>query len=525
MATNNPTRPTEVHINEKNVQSLVNLFEQAYGEIVKDILSQPDYSSARRISLLNQIDARLAKLGVDTSAKLGEYMPELYESGMSDAVAQLREIRARVVDDGFSLIHQDAILALIDDTQRSFAESMTGFKRGVQRLLTQAVKDQISQNLALGTLRGDSLRKIKQNLVGIIETDGIPALIDRSGRSWSLDRYAEMLIRTKFVEARNRGLANRVAENGYDLVQVPSHGSKHYECRIWEGKMLSINGLTPGFPTVMDAQVAGLFHPNCQHAINVIDPELAAQTEYYDAATKSYKKGVEDPEIRKALGLPALSDTNSAPLVTIPKSITLTAGKNSATFELNEQEAELLDRGMVEFAVDNKKSALGYFQATYSRSTLKASYAIKINLNSLAKQNLGIEKTVYHEIGHAIDSLRFNPNDPRSLITTGSDSEKFKAFKEAYIAERKAIVLERMKESWKNKYSDDILLKLLQGEEARVPTSDGKEVGISLTRSRVKYLNSPSEVFADAYAQFRTQPEKMKEYAPKMYKFYEEIFL
>lgn len=296
--------PKEVPLNEANIQSLVGLFERAYGEIVSDILSQPDYSTARRVALLNQVEAKLAQLGVDASEKLGEYLPELYESGMDDAVAQLEAVRASVsVDDGFSLIHQDSVLALIDDTQRAFAESMTGFKRGVQRLLSQAVKDELSQQLALGVLRGAALRKIKQNIAGIIETDGIPALIDRAGRSWSLDRYAEMLIRTKFVEARNRGLSNRVAENGYDLVQVSSHGSTHQECRVWEGRILSINGLTRGYPTVMDAQLAGLFHPNCEHAINVIDISIASQTNYYDKQLKKYVTGINDVEIRRALGL------------------------------------------------------------------------------------------------------------------------------------------------------------------------------------------------------------------------------
>jgi hypothetical protein len=38
--------------------------------------------------------------------------------------------------------------------------------------------------------------------------------------------------------------------------------------------------------------VDGLFHPNCQHTINAIDPELARETYGWNAFTGQYEKGV-----------------------------------------------------------------------------------------------------------------------------------------------------------------------------------------------------------------------------------------
>ena len=136
-------------------------------------------------------------------------------------------------------------------------------------------------------ISGAALSEVKKEIKGQLLEQGMAALVDRGGHSWSLDRYAEMLYRTKAVEARNRGIANRLVENGYDLVQVSSNGDACDACAEWEGKILSSTGATKGYPTVMEAEAAGLFHPNCKHAINVLVPSLARKTSAYDPETET----------------------------------------------------------------------------------------------------------------------------------------------------------------------------------------------------------------------------------------------
>jgi hypothetical protein len=90
-----------------------------------------------------------------------------------------------------------------------------------------------------------------------------------------------MLFRTKVVEARNRGMVNRMAENGYDLVQVTAHAGTCPICAPWEGKILSISGQSKEYDSVAEAEADGLFHPNCRHAINTLVPSLAKKTNAY----------------------------------------------------------------------------------------------------------------------------------------------------------------------------------------------------------------------------------------------------
>jgi hypothetical protein len=142
--------------------------------------------------------------------------------------------------------------------------------------------------MAEGITKGSALREVKNMVKSVLSEYGLDSLIDKAGRSWSLDRYTEMLIRTKTVEARNRGLINRVLENGYDLVQVSDHMGECDLCRPWEGRILSLTGQTKGYPTLAEAESQGLFHPNCRHAINTLHRELAEKTKAYDIYSGKY---------------------------------------------------------------------------------------------------------------------------------------------------------------------------------------------------------------------------------------------
>lgn len=274
--------PKEVQLDEGNIRRLAALYKKAYQQIESELEGATSFGSANRRQILAQIKANLTSLGVNVNDIIDSDLSSSYEAGADDAVKQLKNIGAPIkVESGFNKIHQEAIAALVDDTQTAFGESMQGVSRSASNLLGKGVRDQITEQMAIGKVGGEALRTIKNNVVGQFRTEGLDALIDKGGRGWSLDRYSEMLIRTKSVEARNRGMVNRMAQNGYDLVQVSAHGADD-DCGDWEGEILSISGDTAGYPTVADAEAGGLFHPNCKHALNAVVPELAALTEAYN---------------------------------------------------------------------------------------------------------------------------------------------------------------------------------------------------------------------------------------------------
>lgn len=286
--------PENVQIAEENLKKITAFFQESYKRIIKEIETATDFGIANRKAILKEIDSTLLELSDKMQNFIDDDLPTYYKSGAEDAVSQLKNIGADIkVTTGFNKLHKEAIVALVDDTVRSYNEAITGVKRSADLLLGRSFREMVTNEIAFGQVTGESLARMRRNIKGILKEQGLSAITDKSGKKWQLDSYAEMLYRTKTVEARNIGLTNRLAENGYDLAQVSAHVTSCDLCAPWQGKIISITGKTKGYPTLADAQKEGLFHPNCRHAINVLIPSLASKTKAYDIETKKYTKKVE----------------------------------------------------------------------------------------------------------------------------------------------------------------------------------------------------------------------------------------
>lgn len=184
------------------------------------------------------------------------------------------------------------ISALVDDASKSFGDALTLVGRNVRSITTQAFQREIRARIAEGVVTAETRKQIVAGVKQQLRDRGLTALVDRGGKNWTLDRYADMLARTKLREARNTGLGSKMLENGQDLVQVSINGSDHEACADWEGKILSMTGKTDGFDTVDQATSDGLFHPNCKHTVNPIEPKLAERTFGWDIDNATYKQGI-----------------------------------------------------------------------------------------------------------------------------------------------------------------------------------------------------------------------------------------
>lgn len=281
--------PKQVEINEEGMQRFLQIFKRAYSDVTHEITTANGFGIANRKAILSQIKKILVDAGSDAGRMLQQDIQGYYNEGAHQALQQLNKTGADLpLSEGFNRVHKEAVEMLISDTSTAIAESMSGLYRSATNLLNKAVKDEIINRIAIGRISGKTLINIRDMVTGIIHNQGLTALFDKAGRKWDLDTYAEMLIRTKVVEARNLGLINQVAEAGQDLVQVSSHNASCDLCHPWEGKVLSLTGKTAGYPTLSEAESQGLFHPNCRHAINVLVPSLASQTSAYNWEYQDY---------------------------------------------------------------------------------------------------------------------------------------------------------------------------------------------------------------------------------------------
>jgi hypothetical protein len=273
----------DIKIRTGRVNDLISLLESTYKRLTEEMITATEAGKIQKARVMARINLELEALGVDVDAWVREEIPQYYLDGANTAIQDLRaqgaDVSART---NFAVINKEAIAALTDEVALNFAQAIRGVGRSANNLLSDVLKQQLNYIIAEGKLTGDTRKMISNNLKQKLQDNGLTALTDRSGRQWTLDNYTRMLARTKAVEARNQGLTNRMLGYGYDLVQVTNHRSEHPACAFWEGKILSLTGKTEGYPTLQQAIEAGLFHPNCQHAINVFHPELAAITKAYD---------------------------------------------------------------------------------------------------------------------------------------------------------------------------------------------------------------------------------------------------
>ena len=154
--------------------------------------------------------------------------------------------------------------AIISDTLNDYGEALHGVFNNAQKVMTDVRKARLEAIFVEDRLKDSTLKELKDKIINDLAKD-FTAIVDKGGREWKLDTYAEMLARTRTREVTNLAMTTRLKMEGYDLVQVSSHGGGCDLCKPWDGKVLSMTGATHGYPTTDDAESAGLMHPNCKH--------------------------------------------------------------------------------------------------------------------------------------------------------------------------------------------------------------------------------------------------------------------
>lgn len=135
-------------------------------------------------------------------------------------------------------------------------------------------------------------------------------LFDKNGRRMNAESYFAMINRTITSTVARETYSSLSAEAGYDLMQIDggiTAGSLQPgdPCSRWAGKIVSMSGNTPGYPTYADALAAGVFHPNCVHTLSVVTPTRLpeAKEERKETAEEGREARKEVNEDRKEDGL------------------------------------------------------------------------------------------------------------------------------------------------------------------------------------------------------------------------------
>ena len=258
--------------------------ERIYAQAQRAIVAQVQAALAagqlmraqeRRLQLAAVL-ATLDQLGAATDPLARQLAAQAYTDGSDTVVRELRRITAGpvTVPGSFTGVQthavrllEDAILGRLDTARRTVGRQVEDVyaragKRATMRALLGADS---SPQMATAELRRD------------LQSRGITGFVDRAGRQWRLDTYAEMAIRTTTREAVVQGSMDRMASHGIDLARVSTHGGSCAICSPYEGRLVSLSGQTVEYQgeAVMDASIVPPYHPRCRHSLApvVVDVE------------------------------------------------------------------------------------------------------------------------------------------------------------------------------------------------------------------------------------------------------------
>lgn len=266
---------------QHNVDEIIRLYYKATLFVIERLeTARTEKNVLRQRRIISDIERALQELAGDTRSWTDTNIPQIYQDGGADAVKDLERIGATVTVRGeFGGTHIDTMKALSDQTFLDFAKGIKATSRNARAVLGEinrrAIQDVFAGAVQEGSTRIETTRRISD----VIRQQGITGLVDRGGKRWRLDTYASMLARTKHREVYNNGAFNRLLENGYEYVQVSSHGADD-SCGPWEGRILSLNGEDPKYPSLRDAEESGdhIFGPNCKHTFATYVPGLSNRT-------------------------------------------------------------------------------------------------------------------------------------------------------------------------------------------------------------------------------------------------------
>jgi len=123
---------------------------------------------------------------------------------------------------------------------------------------------------ALHAATGTAHMNARKQMMRDLQRQGVGAFVDKAGRTWTLNNYTEMVIRTTTREAMCQGSFQSMEDHGTEVVKISHHESakKCKICAPLDGKVFAM----PNAPDSVKAMYPTLerippFHPRCKHSI------------------------------------------------------------------------------------------------------------------------------------------------------------------------------------------------------------------------------------------------------------------
>lgn len=211
---------------------------ERYTEAIRSGASEEIQQAA--IDAIKKIEGTVKKLK-SAGVELADVLPEDMDPGLKMII----ETWASKASDQINLV----MAGLLENAPRVYIDT-------INRVTLQVVTGAMSKDEAMARACGEWIE------------NGIPAITDRKGREWTVESYADMVIRSNTTRVATDVQFQRTEEYGLDLIEVSSHAGARPLCAPYQGKIYSMSGKSkkyPAFSTTSYGEPAGLFGINCGH--------------------------------------------------------------------------------------------------------------------------------------------------------------------------------------------------------------------------------------------------------------------
>lgn len=280
------------------VDSLAALYRNAAADMMDVINDAAAFAGqrARAAALLHQYQTILADLNEEAAAWIELNIPRAFGAGLEfvdGCVADYRRaginlrrprgygeetrgsISGRTERDVFSQVHREAARAVTESMLDVLSKAAQQIGRRVDDVFRREGMLAVAKGIIEGRARVDVSRDLEQRLRKL----GRPDFVDKLGRHWPLDRYAEMVARTTTREAMTQGTIQRLHEHGIHLAQVSAHQAADF-CVYYENVIVSIGPEPhPVYPPISAINGGPPFHPRCVHVLTPFVERLATEEE------------------------------------------------------------------------------------------------------------------------------------------------------------------------------------------------------------------------------------------------------
>ena len=281
--------PINVDHYEDLAGEVLKVYEEAERKMMKSVanrlnrgVTQPGWTE-RKYGEMRDV-SRVMRGYVDRLSKTrGDMQKQFIEQAFADA-------RSAMISDAQTFANLSEIRGLTANTFKvvNILSELDSSMNAADRMILRKVNDEyagiVGRTSALVATGSITYREAVQRELNDFANRGITSFVDRAGRSWDMETYAEMATLTAIERATREGYLDSMAEFGYDLAEISDHYGACPICEAWQGVIISVSGNTPGYPSLADAESAGVFHPRCMHDISV----------YYDGISPEGRKGPRD---------------------------------------------------------------------------------------------------------------------------------------------------------------------------------------------------------------------------------------